>query len=337
MNVKIQVKNITPLCQIEGNRKERFELLSNEKSRNPEIDVTTVKTITILYEGIPVEIPIYTANGFRGLLRRVIGAEIIAKSLEKGINVSPSNFHLMMAGGGNNYQTQPFEVEEQIRELNPLISVFGTSLAIEGKLMVTHLTPEDPLIKIKETDDGTLRGYSQLLKRYVFIKKDDLLQKTKYGRLLSKEDIINWEKEVKESQKQRKEEREIGEKATKKKAIQSILAKYYVIPNTKFIGFLGNKYPLTEIEEGMLISGLRKIVTENLGSTLNLGFGICDWEIDIGESGSKIIAKSKQENIFDKEISLVLSDEDEEKLKRYNDWLENLEPKNIQIDKILKK
>jgi len=336
MNVRIQVKNITPLCQIEGNREERFDFLSNEKNKNPKVDTTTVKTMTILHEGIPVDVPIYTANGFRGLLRRVIGAEIIAKALEKGINVNTTNFHLMMAGGGSNYQAQPFEIEEQVRELNPLISVFGTSLAIEGKLMVTHLVPEEALIRIKEEEDDTIRAYSQLLKRFVFIKKDDIIQKTKYGRLLSKEDIINWENEVEKSQKQRKEEREIGEKTTKKKTVQSILAKYYVIPNTEFKGFIGNKYPLTDIEEGMLIKGLSKIVKEQLGSTLNLGFGVCDWEINIGENGSKIVAKSKDDNIFDKDISLILSDEDELKVEKYNEWLENLKAENIQLDKILK-
>ena len=334
MNVSLRMKNITPLCQIEGTRKQRFKSLDNQ-----EIDTTTVKTMTILYEGVPVEIPIYTANGFRGMLRRVIGADIIAKALEKGIPVNPRNLHLMMAGGGSNYQTQPFEIEEQIRELNPLISAFGTSLAIEGKLMITHLVPEDPMIaeKIekKENEEEKITLYSQLLKTYVFIKKDDIIQKTKYGRLLTKEDIINWEKEVNETQKQRGEERKIGEKKTKKVAIQSVLAKYYVIPNTQFKGFIDAKYPLTDLEEGMLIKGLSKIVKEQIGSTLNLGFGICDWEIDIGESGSKIVAKTKDDNIFDKEISVILSDEDEEKVALYEKWLENISPENVLIDKIL--
>jgi len=240
MKVTFNVKNVTPICQIEGSNKERVKHLDNA-----EIDTITIKTISKIVNGEIVEIPIYTANGFRGLMRRVAGSILLEKYLQKGFNIKPEDFHLMMAGGGSNYQTQPFDIEEKVRELNPVISLFGTSLAVEGKLIVTHLEPTEYFLKTFEDKNGNVYTVSQLIKKFIFIKKDDILQHTKYGRFLTKEDIEQWEKEVEKTQEQRKKERskEIEtEEKTKKIAIQSILAKYYIIPNTEFRGYLSHKY-----------------------------------------------------------------------------------------------
>jgi len=333
MQVTFKVKNITPICQIEGNREERIEHL------NMQLNTITIKTITKLFNGYPVDIPIYTANGLRGLYRRVCGELLIEEYLNKGNNIKAEDFHLMMAGGGSNYQSQSLEIEEKVKELNPVISVFGTSLAIEGKLIVTHLEPEDALIKVIEKDDTSF-AISQIVKRMIFIKKDDILQKTKFGRFLTREDVIAWENIVTKSQEKRKEERkkdiELIQEKTKKEAIQSILAKNYIIPNVTFKGFLSTKFDLTEIEEGMLIKGFEKLVHQMLGSSANLGFGICDWDITLNDTGSKIIAKSKDENIFEKELDLLLSDEDKKKVDAFEKWLKDIKQENIEISKILK-
>lgn len=336
MNIKLKVKNITPIAQIEGNKKSRVKELGDM-----ELDEITIKTLTKIEEGIPINIPVYTANGLRGLLRREASSILVEKYLEKGNNIKAEDFHLMFAGGGNNFQTQPFDVEIKVRELNPVISIFGTSLAIEGKLIVTHLEPENPLIKIQEKDNGEIYGYSDLVKRMIFTKKDDVLQKTRYGRFLTKEDIIKWEDEVEKTQEQRKAERkkdaDLVDKKTKKVAIQAVLAKSYIVPNTLFKGFIGNKYDLTNIEKGLLIKALERVVNRQLGSTQNLGFGICDWEISLNDTGSKIIAKTDEENFFKKNINLILSDEDENYVEDFNGWLDNISNENIEISKILVK
>jgi len=332
MNAVIKVKNITPITQIEGNTNERIKFLDNL-----EVKIITIKTLTKLINGIPVDIPVYTANGFRGLLRREASSILVEKYISKGHNIKAKDFHLMFAGGGNDYQSQSFEIEEKVRELNPVISIFGTSLAIEGKLITTHLEPENPLVVIREDEEKGLYAYSNLIKKFIFTKKDDILERTEYGRFLTKEDIIAWEQEVEKSQEKRRKERadkDLVEKKTKKKAIQSILGKYYIIPNTTFKGFMGTKYPLTDIEKGLLIKALERIVYNQLGSTKNLGFGICDYEIGFA-SGSKIIAKSKDNNLFEKDVNLILSDDDEGYVKAFESWLENIGPENIEISKIL--
>ena len=327
LDIRIKAKNVSPLCQIDSNQKERH------KNLGMEIDTATIKTLTKIYEGYPVDIPIITAGDRRGNLRRVIGALMIMAYKNKGYEIKPTDFHLMMSGGGSNFQSQPFEIEEKARELNPLISLMGTSLAIEGKLIVTHLEPIDPMIKIYETEDG-FYARSQLIRKFVFIKKDDILQHTEYGRLLNKKDIEEWEKEVSESQNLRKKERKIlDESKTKKQAIQSILAKYYIIPNTEFRGNIDTKYELTELEYGALIKGLIEMTKKQVGSTKNLGFGVMDWDIKIGES--EIKAVSNEENIFKKEMDIYLDDKEQKALKKFEEFLENISPESIEISKIL--
>jgi putative component of toxin-antitoxin plasmid stabilization module len=83
-----------------------------------------------------------------------------------------------------------------------------------------------------------------------------------------------------------------------------------------------------------LLKGLERLTQEQLGSTKNLGFGVCDWEISIG-NGSKIVARSKNENIFEKNIQMLLNDEDEQAVKKAEEWLENIAPENIEISKVL--
>lgn len=339
MNISLDVKNITPLLQIDSNIKKRYKELGNAEV-DTVVDTVTQKTMMQFYEGLPVEIPYYSANGLRGLLRRVASSILVEKYLEKGNEIKADDFHLMFAGGGNNFQTQPFEVEDRVRELNPVISVFGTSLAVEGKLMITNLEPTNPAVKIieKKNKDDEVEVYaiSQILQTLFFTKKDDVLQKTKYGRFLKKEDIVEWEKKVLETQEQRKKERndkEIDTK-TKKVAIQAFLAKNYIVPNTKFKGYIKDKYPLTNIERGLLIKALERIVYEQLGSNSSVGFGVCDWSININNK-SKVLAESKEENIFDKDLNVKLSKEDKEAVKEFEEWLENIDKKNIEISKVL--
>jgi len=333
MNITLKIKNITPLTQIEGNKKERVNFLDNM-----ELDVVTIKTITKLYEGIPVNIPVFTANGFRGLLRRELSSIMVEEYIKKGHSIKPKDFHLMFAGGGSDYQTQPFEIVDEVRRLNPVISLFGTSLAVEGKLMITDLYPVDEMVSAKTDKDGNVYYRSELVKRIIFTKKDDLISQTEYSRLVKKEDIAAWENEVLESQKKRAEERgkdkDLVAEKTKKKAIQAILARYYVIPNTEFKGGIDTKYPLTDIEKGGLIRALMRITNKQLGAVKSLGYGICDYDITIDDE-SKITARTKDDNLFRKDISYVLSDEAEKYVKAFDDWLEGISPENIEISKVL--
>ena len=330
MKVKIIAKNITPLAQIESDRKEN------------NLTTITIKTLTKIINGIPTEIPIYTANGFRGLLRRIASDIICEEAKKKGIKISTTDFHLMYAGGGNNFQDQPVEIEEKVRELNPVISLFGTSLAVEGKLAITHLEPINPLIRIYENEDGSLNARSQLIRKIVMIKKDDVLDHTAFAmKILSKEDIKKWEEFVKENQEERAKDRtseKDKEDKTKKETIKHIFAKYYLVPNTEMQGFISNKtgYEFTDLEKGLLIEVFKRLGKFPLGSTQNLGFGLMEYNISL-DGEDKIVIK-RGENIFLDEVEEDIINEELIKAKEaFKNYFDNLSEENIAISKVLLK
>ena len=336
MKIKIVAKNITPLAQIESNKSNKRNK-SNKKENS--ITTITIKTLTKIINGIPAEIPIYTANGFRGLLRRIAGDIICEKAKQKGIKISTTDFHLIYAGGGNNFQDQPIEIEEKVRELNPVISLFGTSLAVEGKLALTHLEPANPLIKIYENENG-IYAESQLIKKIVMITKDDILDHTPFAlKIFSKEDVKKWEEFAKENQEERAKDRaseKDNEDKTKKETIKHIFAKYYLVPNTEMQGYLSNKtgFELTDVEKGLLIETLKRLGKFPLGSTQNLGFGLMEYLISLNDE-DRIVIKRK-DNIFLDEVEEDIIDDELIKAKKaFDKFLENLSEENIAVSKIL--
>ena len=331
MKVKIIAKNITPLAQIESSDKKEKDLT-----------VITIKTLTKIINDIPTDIPIYTANGFRGLLRRIASDIICEEAKKKDIKISTTDFHLMYAGGGNNFQDQPIEIEEKVRELNPVISLFGTSLAVEGKLALTHLEPVNPLIKIKETKDGNVYAESQLIKKIVMITKDEVLDHTPFAlKILSKEDVKKWEEFVEKNKKERAKDRaseKDNEDKTKKETIKHIFAKYYLVPNTEMQGYLSNKtgFELTDTEKGLLIEVFKRLGKFPLGSTQNLGFGLMEYDIRFDEEDR--ISIKRQDNIFlDKVEEDIINDDLVRAKKAFEEFLNNLSEENITISKILVK
>lgn len=331
MNIKITAKNITPLAQIE----------SDKKGKENNITAITIKTLTKIINDIPTDIPVYTANGFRGLLRRIASDIVCEKAKQKGIKISTTDFHLMYAGGGNNFQDQSVDVEDRVRELNPVISLFGTSLAVEGKLALTHLEPVNPLIKIYENENG-IYANSQLIKKIVMIKKDDVLDHSPSAmKILSKEDVKKWEEFAKENQEERAKERNSEkdkEDKTKKETIKHIFAKYYLIPNTEMQGFIGVKtgFNLTDTEKGLLIETLKRLGKFPLGSTQNLGFGLMEYLISLNDE-DRIVIKRK-DNIFLDEVEEDIIDDELIKAKKaFDKFLENLSEENIAVSKVLVK
>lgn len=327
----VNFTTITPLCQIDGGGEKitvkRMPVLVNIDGNEPKF----------------LQTPIYTSNGFRGLLRRT-GFEIMIEKLMKdgknGTSIGgATNFHLNNAGGGNNFQDQPIDIEKKVRELNPLISIFGASLAVEGKLIVDNLIPKrhngdhfDYCYALKE-ETGAI--WSNVLATRSFIKKDDLLDHTGNACFISDEEIAEWESHVSENQALRKATKEkSGDDKVKKETIKHIQEQEYVIPGTTFYGALEYKMPLTEIEKGMMIRILERITKKRLGSGANSGHGKVIYFIEFME-GCSIESYTNDPNGIKIKTSLTLNEEGEKCVKAFDEWLENMDEHNIQLDKIL--
>jgi CRISPR type IV-associated protein Csf2 len=352
MKLKVRTSAVTPLVQIESS-----ETRMNAKSGH-EKKVITVKTRIIIDGNDIVKIPVYTGNGFRGLLRRKMSELILEEANRKGIKIDTTNYFLMVAGGGANYQKQDFSVVQKVKELNPIISILGTSLAVPGKLIVTDLIPDykDYLyvgkkkIEETETDDNQNEFVDienntsvpikrcALIKERTFTKKDDILAQTKFGRFLSSEDIKQWEETMEEEKIKDKE------KESDRLTVQSILNAEYIVPGTKFTGYIATKEDLTEIEYGLLLKGIANLTEEYLGAGSSNGFGIMNYSIydndkitDKNRNGEEIITSLvDSDNLLSRKISLTEREYEQNCIAAFDRWLQGITEDNINVAKLMK-
>jgi CRISPR type IV-associated protein Csf2 len=357
MDLKVNFTTVTPLMQIETTGIKR-------DSNGDEKSVTSIKRRTIYDEGVEglVTLPIYTGNGFRGLLRRKMSEILLEKALEKGIKISTTDYFLMTAGGGANYQKQEFDVVKKVQELNPVISILGTSLAIPGKLIVTDFMPDNyrPYLfeyKRKDKNQNTSEQSSEeeletsenvpsvrfgcsFIQERTFTKKDDLLAQTKFSRFLSKEDIKVWEevieKERAEKANKNNTEENQGDKK-ERKTIQSILNAEYIIPGVKFTGYISEKEPLTDIEFGLLLKALKNLTYEYLGAGSSNGFGIVNYNIYDVIGGEVLSSLVDSNNLLNRTISDSMSEYDDTNcISSFEKWLSELKSDNINVSKIMR-
>jgi CRISPR type IV-associated protein Csf2 len=328
INLKILATNVTPLCQSESS--DTFN----------GVPTTFIKKKEEVVDGKIGTYPYYSANGFRGQMHREIADVVMKKALEKGIPVSASTFHMLAAGGGSNYQAQPIAVELAVRELNPIASVFGLSLAVAGKLMVSDLIPIDKHYRVKEGSD-TMR--SKLINFETYTKKDELLNgaKTKYGRILSEEDIAIYNEDNDDVQEARKNARETksNEKVVKH-SIQSFNQREWIITGTEFEAFIGSKDDFTDIEKGMLLVGLEAMMSKQLGGIVSKGFGIMEYNIttEVEDGNRDVMGASKNSNnLYAPNVVTQYDANDKKCIAAFNEWLENIEEDNIVLGNTLLK
>jgi len=324
--IRIKSTTATELCQIRNAEKE-----NNVDVIKPMMQ----KVMTKDSKGNDVSFmtPFFSGNSFRGKLRRESFSMLMEKALEKNISMpNASNFHLMNAGGGNDFQTQSFETEQKVRDLNPVISLFGTSLAVAGKLVTPNLMPYRSIEEdnreyyMGETENGHI--FSPIVtnqkNRDQFVKGDDIISGKGNARFLTEEMISAWEEEVAGSQKDRAAARaDDSKEKVSKKAIQSFLLRDYVIRGVDFYTSLSamSTKKLSDIEYGMLVKALERVVLDYLGSNSSKGFGRMEYTVDFGD-GSEI--ETKVDAYGECKITKKNYKKDVKKaIKAWEDWLNN--------------
>jgi len=324
LQINIEVTTATELCQIEFSETDKATKKSTTHIKKQAVLATNSKGVESR-----VQIPIFSGNSFRAKLRRAALKILMDKSIEKGFNVSnPTDFHLMNAGGGA-FQRQPYDIEDQVRELNPIISVFGTSLAVEGKIKTPNLIPykyidadagekEYYLGENKET--GML--YSTIEFDDSFYKKDDMLDRSGNAKYLPKEMLVEWQQAVEENQTRvaKSRENDDGDKV-KRESIRSALLRRYVIRGTHFYTGLSEMptSQMNEIERGMLYRALEIVVLENLGSNVARDFGKMEYEITFHDGGT---LSTKVDAHLRSTLETNYGEEVKQCIKAFDTWLE---------------
>ncbi len=321
-NFFIKFETLSPLFQIENKGKMNKRKFLIETSEGKKV----------------VEIPYFTENAVKGILRRLISELVYMEAQKKGISICAEDFHIAYAGGGLNIQENAsFELKKKISELNKVLSLLGTGLVLRSKISVSGLVPEIKNNDINQSWQIYRRGkddngyyVSGLLQERTYYKKDDIVDETEFIRVLSEDTVKSWMQKSDEENKKRKEnivcpncgatyspdklpknnKCECGENLesaiTKKKGVSNIITKEYLIPGVTLTGSIVAKENLDDIEYGLLLLGLKELANRNIGASTTMGFGVGEWSIydntdkisDEQETNSPIIYSQTDRNFF---------------------------------------
>lgn len=331
--VEVTFTTATELAQIDKAQeaRERTDKTHLIKMKQIKVLVETPKGVKTLVT------PYYTGNGFRGKLRRKCFELILQKVAERNLKITPEAFHLMNAGGGSTYSQQSFEVEKQVRELNPLVSVFGASLAISGKLKTSNLMPyrninEDSGEYYYAFDEKEEKIFSTITQKNMLVKIDDLLDRRGTAKYVSDEVIQEWQETSLDNIKNVSATRD-SDKKIKKETIRSNFNHEFVIRGVDFYGSIGEIDALSDIEKGMIYKALESLVLENLGAYKSKNFGLCNYTLKY-EDGS-ILKTKVNEYLKPQIIQKDYKEETQGCIESFEKWLEELTEESILIEKIL--
>lgn len=324
--IKLTITAVSPIAIIENN--------DTEPGGN--IVTRIKKTAAVSQDGNNVKIdyiPYLPANGIRGLLRRLATKKLVdaVKENDKIEELKDVDLHAMLSGSGVSKSGLKFKEIEEIREKNPILSLFGTGILMAGKLKVADVIPLDK------------KNAKNLVRRQAFVKVDDILMGTKFSQLYTKKQIEEWEKSVEKNSEARKKDRDSKKLAketnvasdeeakTKKSSIQHFAQREYIASGATFNGgFFLEK--ASKLELGMFLHALESFMENGrLGSSQNIGFGVIDIHIEDVDNSLTMDRSSDSNYIFNAELDKSLENEFEEAYGAYAEFLKKATKENIEL------
>ncbi|MGJ0300960.1 hypothetical protein [Aliarcobacter cryaerophilus] len=182
--INITVTTISPLVQMDLNK--------NQRKRY------------VLIDGEYFNEPFFSANGFRGLLRRMMTKDMVEtiRKTNPHYHISAEDFYLYSSGATTDRRSLDnlswSEVEE-LRIKSPILSLFGAGLSnICGKCAICDLSPisSQKIVKTIQNGEDSFKKIQPLTQSHTFLRSDNLLKNNNiFTTLVDQEDIDNWKKE----------------------------------------------------------------------------------------------------------------------------------------------
>ncbi len=324
--IKLAIKTVSPIAIIENNDTEPGGNIVTRIKKTAAVNQNSE-------DGKMDYIPYLPANGIRGLLRRLATKKLVdaVKENDKIEELKDTDLHAMLSGSGVSKAGLNFKEIEEVREKNPILSLFGTGILISGKLKVADATPQD-----KE-------NARNLVRRQTFVKVDDILMGTKFSQLYTKKQIEEWEKSVEENSEARKKDRDSKklakemnkafneENKTKKSSIQHFAQREYIASGATFNGgFFLEK--VSKLELGMFLHALESFIENGrLGSSQNIGFGVIDIRIEDENNSLSMDRISYKDYIFNAKLDVSFDNEFDEAYRAYTEFLKKATKENIEL------
>ena len=305
----ITATTVTPLLQIGENGSQRKGYSYND--------------------GEKWQVPLFSANGLRGTLRRIATKQQIEKATElnPSFELSPELFYLYTSGAGlgklslNDNSLIDHENSKKIREQAPILSLFGAGLsAISGKIGIADLSPASDQELFGTTSDG--KRYPLLLAQDTNFRIDSAKNESLWGNVLNLESIKKWRDEYAEmvtSSKDAKRKGEVEREADSH--IQQPVGIEFIIPNVKLTSSVNEiaGSVLTDVEMGCLISSLCELSMMQIGSAKRISFGVLDWTIE-HEGEVLLSSRSNPDYVLDRK--LLITEKGQSFIGEWEKWLE---------------
>lgn len=359
---RIDTKVITNLLQVEPTYK-------GDKDKTTGTNASMVRTKKKYYiaeDGTLSKEPFFSANGFRGIMRRNIARKIFSTLEQKeGIKFSVDTIHLYASGGGttvNNFTSflppkLTYSQKEEFREKNPFISLFGAGLGdMDGKIAICDLVPQqkglnliDYLFAVRFDETERSSVLAPLIDQESVEEYQKTLEETRRGNKEIQKKQKELDKEIKLRKKMQSEgidENDIAEQNEKIEGFQndlkalladkgmSYLQTYkaeYIIPNTKLTSSIATRagYELTDIERGMMLYGLIATSQQNIGSYTRIGWGALDWKVRNDNDEILFTTTCDPKYVLSKET--VITDTGNEVLKPFIEWVDSIDKEDIYL------
>ena len=302
--IKITATTVTPLLQIDENGGQRRMYIYEGGQRGA--------------------VPFFSANGFRGALRRMATRQLLAAMGEKAKEIGPEAFYLLTSGASLGKISVDDAVtpenENLIRERFPVLSLFGAGLTgIEGKSAVAALFPASDTERIAYTKEG--KPYSPLLGNDTYFRSDAIREEGLWRSLIDVESIMRWTQEYLKKVAESKAKKKSGEaKSEEHSNIQQPVSLDFILPGVKLTSSINAKYgwEFSDVELGCLISALKELSTVQIGSAKRIGFGLLNWTV---ETGGAVLFRTECDPDYVLERHTSVTEEGERLIGAWREWL----------------
>ena len=294
-------------------------------------------------DGIYFNEPFFSANGFRGILRRLMTKDMIniIRETKPNFKLKAEEFYLYSSGSSTDRKSIDSISWEKISTLRanaPILSLFGAGLSgISGKCAISDLKPITSMLQIKvlKNDKMTKESIMPLTQNQIFFRTDDFLKDTMLKQFVDEDDIKKWKDTHVKAVSKSKELKKSGK--TNKETdsnIAQVIDCESIMPNVTLSNSINpiHGHEFTDIEIGLILSALLEISKMQIGSQKRLGYGVLDWNIELnGESMFSTICD--KDYIFNKTINL--STKCKEYIYIYETWARENYSSKIDIDSLI--
>ena len=322
-----------------------------------------IKKLVVCIGNTLYEVGYLPANSINGKLRRIMTELLLEKALAKGIKLTPADFSLMNNGGGVNQKKNKKKNKDnksesgndvdagkdnkdkkqaksknvnvkdlnEIRKLNPVISVFGTGLIIAGKIAINNFIPNAGIIE-KQVDHRTIN---------FDIKKPSYIQEMNIAHMDDLRNVsVTATKVFTLEELQAYQEQIKVDKEDDKTSIQMLISKEYIVPGIilhSSIMQLPDRYLIEEYEYGLLLKTLEIFAAARVGSTQK-SWGVINYDMFIdGDYGNPFLqSQSDDEYTFNVNVKPQYTSEQQKAIAEADKWLDNISAENINIEKYFK-